>query len=130
VIYFLDLEASSLLPGGFPIEIAWVDETGHGESYLICPADVWLDEDKDHPNWSWESEQVHRIRLSTLLVEGIPHDDVPASPVKLSPPPRRRKTGGRGTTTRAGRCRAPMADLADDRARGPQAAHLWKWELR
>ena len=76
MIYFMDLEASSLMPGGFPIEIAWFDETGHGEAYVIRPAEIWLDEDKDHPNWSWQSEQVHGIRLSTLLSEGVPHDVV------------------------------------------------------
>ena len=76
MIYFLDLEASSLLPGGFPIEIAWVDETGYSETYLVRPADAWLDEGNDHPNWSWQSEQVHRIRLSTLMSEGVPHDVV------------------------------------------------------
>jgi hypothetical protein len=73
MIYFMDLEASSLMPGGFPIEIAWVDEAGHSETYLIRPADAWLDEDRDHPNWSWQSEQVHGIRLTTLLSEGVPH---------------------------------------------------------
>jgi hypothetical protein len=72
MIYFMDLEASSLMPGGFPIEIAWVDETGHGESYLIRPADVWLDDDRDHPNWSWQSEQVHGIRLSPSSRRAFP----------------------------------------------------------
>ena len=76
MIYFLDLEASSLLPGGFPIEIAWVDEMGHGETHLIRPAASWLEEEKDHPNWSWQSEQVHGIKLTTLMSEGVPHDVV------------------------------------------------------
>lgn len=83
MIYFMDLEASSLLPGGFPIEIAWVDEAGHGEAYLIRPADVWLDEDGDHPNWSWQSEQVHHIGLSTLMSEGVPHDVVARRAVEV-----------------------------------------------
>jgi len=46
---FIDSEASGLLPGSFPIEIAWVDESGQGESHLIRPAIGWLDESRGHP---------------------------------------------------------------------------------
>jgi hypothetical protein len=49
MIYFLDIEASSLDHDGFPIEVAWIDENGKGEAYFIRPADHWLDEDNDHP---------------------------------------------------------------------------------
>ena len=52
MILFLDFEASSLLPGSFPIEVAWVDETGQGESYLIRPHEGWLDEVAGNPGWS------------------------------------------------------------------------------
>lgn len=40
--YFLDLEASSLSDNGYPIEVAWVDEFGHAEEYLIHPVEEWL----------------------------------------------------------------------------------------
>ncbi len=82
-IYFLDFEASSLLPGSFPIEVAWVDENGQGESYLILPAPGWLDEVHGNPGWSRESEAIHGIALSTLLEEGEPHEHVAARAVKV-----------------------------------------------
>lgn len=73
MIYFVDLEASSLLPGGFPIEIAWADQDGRGESHLIRPTDEWLD---GGYNWSHQSEIVHGISLETLLKEGTPPEEV------------------------------------------------------
>ena len=76
LIYFVDCEASSLFPGSFPVEVAWTDQDGRSESYLIRPADEWLDEARDHPNWSQESERVHGISLTTLLAEGLPHRQV------------------------------------------------------
>ncbi|MFT8246485.1 hypothetical protein [Roseomonas sp. BN140053] len=41
MLYFLDLEASSLHYGGFPIEVAWVAEDGVGEVHPISPAPGW-----------------------------------------------------------------------------------------
>ena len=73
MIYFVDLEASSLLPGGFPIEIAWVDQDGRGESYLIRPTEEWLD---GGYGWSHQSEAVHGISLETLMREGTPPEEV------------------------------------------------------
>ena len=71
MILFLDFEASSLLPGSFPIEVAWVDETGQGESYLIRPHEEWLDEAAGNPGWSAASAAVHGVGLETLMTEGV-----------------------------------------------------------
>lgn len=66
-LVFFDIEASGLEPGGFPIEIGWVGESGQGESHLILPAPGWT-------LWSERSERVHGITMETLLREGRPHD--------------------------------------------------------
>ncbi len=68
-IFFLDFEASSLDSGSRPIEIAWVDEEGRGESYLIKPAPSWRD-------WSAASQRVHGISQEMLEREGAPHAQV------------------------------------------------------
>ncbi len=73
MIYFVDFEASSLLPGSFPIEVAWVDMNGQGESHLIRPTETWLD---GGYGWSHQSEAVHGISLDTLMYEGKPPDEV------------------------------------------------------
>ena len=70
MIYFVDFEASSLMKGSFPIEIAWVDGNGKGESHLIRPTDEWMALNDGRPEWSAESERVHGIPLATLLAEG------------------------------------------------------------
>ncbi len=62
MIYFLDLEASSLRTESYPIEIAWVDETGDGESHLIRPAPGWTD-------WDPIAEGIHGISRQRLLDE-------------------------------------------------------------
>lgn len=72
MIYFVDFEASSLLPGSFPIEVAWVNTHGQGESYLIRPLEAWL----DGGGWSRESEAVHGISLDTLTKNGVPVERV------------------------------------------------------
>jgi hypothetical protein len=64
-MYFVDCEASSLDSGSYPIEIAWVDASGHGESYLIRPEFSWT-------NWSAAAELIHGIKRATLAVEGKP----------------------------------------------------------
>ncbi len=68
-MYFLDFEASSLDSGSFPIEIAWVNETGHGEHYLIYPLRNWT-------NWSAQSEKIHGISYATLTSNGTPAEVV------------------------------------------------------
>ncbi|GAA0598670.1 hypothetical protein GCM10009416_41030 [Craurococcus roseus] len=62
---FLDFEASSLSKKGFPIEVAWVFETGEEESHLIRPAADWTD-------WSAAAQAVHRIPRETLERDGEP----------------------------------------------------------
>jgi hypothetical protein len=68
-IIFLDFEASSLGRRGFPIEVAWVFETGEAESYLIRPAEDWTE-------WAAEAEAVHSIRRVLLEQGGTPAMDV------------------------------------------------------
>jgi hypothetical protein len=63
VYVFIDFEASSLSDRGHPIEIAWVLESGQGESYLILPEPAWSD-------WSPRSERVHGISQDVLVAEG------------------------------------------------------------
>jgi hypothetical protein len=65
MIWFLDVEASSLSDDSYPIEIGWVDESGQGESYLIRPELSWTD-------WSADAERVHGISRDQLLSEGRP----------------------------------------------------------
>jgi hypothetical protein len=84
MILFVDLEASSLEPDGYPIEVAWVDQDGKGETHLIRPPDQWLQVDAGNPGWSPESEQLHGISLATLLAEGEPVQDVAARAALLS----------------------------------------------
>lgn len=66
---FLDFEASSLGKLSYPIEVAWVFETGASESYLIKPAQQWTD-------WDEEAEGIHHISRETLLKDGVPHEVV------------------------------------------------------
>lgn len=76
MIYFLDFEASSLLPTSFPVEVAWVDMDGNGESHLIRPHPKWLE--NGCPGWSTESEAIHGISLDTLQRDGTPVEQVAA----------------------------------------------------
>lgn len=71
--FILDFEASSLLPGTYPIEIGWIDQDGVEESHLIRPLDNWLSRPG---SWSRESEEVHGISLERLFDEGEPAIDV------------------------------------------------------
>lgn len=66
-IAFLDFEASSLGKRSYPVEVAWVFDSGEGESFLIRPAPAWTD-------WAAEAEAVHRIPRARLLAEGRAHD--------------------------------------------------------
>lgn len=76
MIYFLDFEASSLEQNSFPIELAWVDQTGQGESYLIRPAPEWLDASSNPLDWSVDSERLHRIAFANLADKGVTHERV------------------------------------------------------
>ena len=62
-ILFVDFEASSLEPGGFPIEIGWCDAEGQGEAHLIRPAPGWT-------AWSATSQGIHGITPERLRAEG------------------------------------------------------------
>ena len=69
MIVFLDFEASSLAKRGFPIEIAWVFESGEEEAHLIRPAADWTE-------WSAEAEAIHGIPRASLEREGRPVEEV------------------------------------------------------
>lgn len=66
MILFLDIEASGIHFGSYPIEIGWVDDTGTGESHLIRPARTWT-------FWSDTSEATHGISRQMLEREGRDH---------------------------------------------------------
>ena len=69
LVVFLDFEASSLGRKGFPIEVAWIFETGEEESHLIRPAEGWTE-------WAASAEAVHRIPRDLLDREGKPAAEV------------------------------------------------------
>jgi hypothetical protein len=73
---FLDFEASSLGRRGFPIEIAWVFETGEGEAHLIRPAAGWTD-------WAADAEAVHGIPRALLERQGRPAEEVARRAVEV-----------------------------------------------
>lgn len=75
-VVFLDFEASSLEKRSYPIEVAWVRLSGHGESHLIKPAPEWTD-------WSDAAEAIHGIRRAQLFTEGTPHDELARHMVDL-----------------------------------------------
>jgi len=61
---FMDFEASSLSIDSYPIEVAFSDEKGNIESYLIKPEADWTD-------WSGISEHnIHGISREQLSKEG------------------------------------------------------------
>lgn len=76
MMLFMDFEASSLLPGSFPLEVALVDQDGQGETYLIKPHEDWLDRAAGNPGWSLTSEALHGISLKRPISEGVPADRV------------------------------------------------------
>jgi hypothetical protein len=64
--WFLDIEASSLSPRSYPVEVAWGDsDSGEVESHLINPDRVafWLD-------WDPASESVHGLSRPYLRRNG------------------------------------------------------------
>ena len=70
LLLFIDFEASSLLPGTYPIEVGWIGDGVIGESHLIHPsAFPWGD-------WSYESEAIHGISQDTLRRDGKPAEAV------------------------------------------------------
>ena len=66
---FLDIEASGLHPGSFPIEVAWVLEDGVGEAHLIRPEPEWR-------LWDSNAEAMHGLSRDILAREGRPAAEV------------------------------------------------------
>lgn len=64
-LIFLDLEASSLGPDSYPIEIAWSGSDGQSDSFLIEPVSNWSDWD------SFAELTVHRVSKAELSARGI-----------------------------------------------------------
>jgi hypothetical protein len=70
-LYMIDFEASSLEPGGYPIEVGlalWpaADEPIFSWSSLIRPTDDWL----KHGDWSKASREVHGISQNEAVRTG------------------------------------------------------------
>lgn len=73
-LLFLDIEASSLRRGSFPIEVgvAWISIVDIGSrAELIKPAPNW-----NRSSWSPESEAVHGISRRELASRGRPAEEV------------------------------------------------------
>ena len=73
-LLFLDIEASSLRRGSFPIEVgvAWISIVDIGSrAELIKPAPHW-----NRSSWSPESEAVHGISRGVLASKGRPAEEV------------------------------------------------------
>lgn len=62
---FVDVEASSLQEGGFPIELAWVMDDGTHESHLIRPENGWR-------VWCARAARVHGLTPAVLQACGQP----------------------------------------------------------
>jgi len=69
MLVFLDIEASSLEPDSYPIEIGWVFENGAGEAHLIQPETDWKD-------WASSAQNLHQISRATLARDGSPAEAV------------------------------------------------------
>lgn len=63
----IDFEASGLMPGSYPIEVAWAGLDDAVRSYLIKPVAAWADEAR---LWSQASEKIHGLSQARLLREG------------------------------------------------------------
>ena len=67
VFLVIDIEASGLSTDSYPIEIAWLDEEGNKDSFLIAPAENWL-------HWDDYAEScIHKISRDELFQKGITH---------------------------------------------------------
>ncbi len=63
----LDLEASSLGPNGFPVEVAVASvATGEVRSWLIKPSRLWI----ERGTWDDDAEALHGLSLARLMAEG------------------------------------------------------------
>jgi hypothetical protein len=66
---FLAFEASSLGRHGFPIDVAWVFESGGEESHFIRPAPGWTE-------WGPAAQRLHGISGDRLGIDGAPVERV------------------------------------------------------
>ncbi len=72
-LVFVDVEASGLSPGSFPIEIGWsVDDEREPEAFLIRPADGWRETDAYKAAFA-----IHGVSYADLVARGVPPPDVP-----------------------------------------------------
>jgi hypothetical protein len=76
-LLFLDVEASSLAPDGYPIEIGWASASVEPSaepwaSFLIRPTIDW----REKGHWSDDSARVHRIPFNLLMRDGCDVMDV------------------------------------------------------
>lgn len=64
----LDIEASSLGPGGFPLEVAWcvLGPTRKVVSALIAPDPDWL----EHGTWDPAAAEMHGLTIEYLQANG------------------------------------------------------------
>lgn len=68
-IFCLDIEASSLKPASYPIEVAVTNiATAETQSWLIRPTIEWL----KSGHWSAEAQAVHGLSKSDLIKNGLP----------------------------------------------------------
>lgn len=68
---FLDIEASGLHDGSYPIEIAVVDDGLNVREWLVRPEPDWT-----AIEWSSAAEAVHGIRRADTVERGVPAADV------------------------------------------------------
>jgi hypothetical protein len=61
----LDVEASGLGRGSYPVEVGYVLEDGDSQCMLVQPAPDWK-------HWSLAAERLHGIRRADLLEYGLP----------------------------------------------------------
>lgn len=65
----IDIEASGLGPGTYPIEIGYVLADGRAECLLVKPEPEWR-------RWDARAERLHGISRATLMKRGRPVRDV------------------------------------------------------
>lgn len=66
-LLFIDIEASGLHKGSYPIEIGWSDIDLNAGSFLIAPQADWTEAD-----WDPMAESIHGISRSVCEKEGLP----------------------------------------------------------
>jgi len=69
-IRFVDVEASGLQTGSYPIEVGWSSPELESEGFLISPAPDWSLRD-----WSRAAELVHHISLEDCTTHGVAVQD-------------------------------------------------------